>query len=380
MQLWGNKGKSATPCADAFRAAADQLAILESQVAQNTADIKVLQGDNPPQPEPPSDGPVYPVFAPGSFWGEAIPTEVVLHPSSANFAAEFCSQVGTGVGCNVYQYTATLFNPSVSDNPIKVTPFDCFALGWNLPGLEEMWAAVPWPPAAQPSPGTDQEMAIYDPWTDSYYEFWQLQQTAHGWQACRGGGMQHTSENPGIWVGGGGFGAAATGLPFAPGQIKASELQAGKIDHVMGLAVGRAENWETFSWPAQRSDGWNPDHLPNQIPEGLRCRLDPGVAVESLNLHPVAQTIAKAAQTFGFVVWDKTGSTPSLRFENALSRTALGQPDPYPELFNGTPEWQLLKGFPWDRLQWLPFNYGMPVGTRQPPASRPCRINRGKNA
>jgi len=374
--------KTTTPAADAFRAAADALAVMEQQVNQNTADIKKILagGVTPPQPQPPV-GPLYPAFDPFSFWYAEFPAGVQLHPDSAAFTENFCGQARNGVGCNVYQYTATLFNPLPADAPIRVAPFDCFALGWNLPGLDEMWKAVPWPDAAQPSPGTDQEMTIYDANTDSLYEFWQLQQQSNGsWQACRGGRMENVSRNPGMWTGGGGFGAAATGLPFAPGQVRVSELQQGHINHVIGLALGWAENWDIFSWPAQRSDGWNPDGLPHQIPEGLRCRLEPSIDVTRLGLHPVAVTIAKAAQRFGFVVWDKTGSTPSLRFENALSRTAIGEPDPYPALFEGTPEWQLLAGFPWDRLQWMPMHYGMPAGTRQPAPQPPCLTARRNRA
>ena len=54
-------------------------------------------------------------------------------------------------------------------------------------------------------------------------------------------------------------------------------------------------------------------------------------------LHLVAKTIAKAAQTYGFVVWDKGGAI-GLRMQNAKTYTALGQPNPYIALFNGTRE------------------------------------------
>jgi hypothetical protein len=73
----------------------------------------------------------------------------------------------------------------------------------------------------------------------------------------------------------------------------------------------------------------------------------------------VARTIARAAQKYGFVVWDKAGAI-SLRVQNPKSYTALGQADPYAALFNGTPNYALLDGFPWDRLQFLPKDYGKP--------------------
>jgi len=81
--------------------------------------------------------------------------------------------------------------------------------------------------------------------------------------------------------------------------------------------------------------------------------------VDVLNMHPVGKTIAKAAQKYGFVVWDKGGAI-MLRAQNPKSYTALGQPDPYPSLFAGTPTWAILNGFPWGKLQFLPQDYGKP--------------------
>jgi hypothetical protein len=169
--------------------------------------------------------------------------------------------------------------------------------------------------------------------------------------------MSGVSKNPGVWPQR--YGVAATGLPFAPGQITAQELNTGVIRHVMGIALVDAERWAVFSWPANRSDGYNPKNESNRIPEGLRFRLDPRVNVDQLAINPVAKIIAKAAQTYGFVVWDKAGAI-SLRFENPKVYTLNGQPNPYPAIWNGTPTYTLLNGIPWDRLQFLPMNYGKP--------------------
>jgi hypothetical protein len=200
-------------------------------------------------------------------------------------------------------------------------------------------------------------MEIYQPSTDSLWEFWRARQMDGQWQACWGGMMTGVSRNPGIWERR--YGVAATGLPFAPGQITVQELRQGEINHVIGIALVDAEGWAAFSWPANRSDGYNPGKAPNRIPEGLRLRLDPDVDVDALNIPPIAKTIARAAQKYGFVVWDKAGSI-SVRFENPKVYTLAGEPDPYPEIFQGIPSYAVLKGIPWDRLQFLPMNYGKP--------------------
>ncbi len=78
-----------------------------------------------------------------------------------------------------------------------------------------------------------------------------------------------------------------------------------------------------------------------------------------MNLSPVGKIIARAAQKYGFVVWDKAGAI-TLRADNPKSYTQRGQKDPYPELFGGKPSWSILQGFPWDKLQFLPVDYGKP--------------------
>ena len=86
--------------------------------------------------------------------------------------------------------------------------------------------------------------------------------------------MQNVSKSPGIWQRP--YGTTATGLPFLGGQITAEELRQGEIKHVLGISLVDTEKWNVVSWPANRSDGYNPKNAPNRIPEGLRFRLDPG--------------------------------------------------------------------------------------------------------
>jgi hypothetical protein len=302
----------------------------------------------------------YPKFTPTSFWYTPLPNSAPLDPNSANLVAEFQRQFQTyygNVGVNTSAYSAPIYVAPANAPTRQVTVWDCHNNGWTDPQLAQQWAAVPIPSYAQPADGTDSELSIYQPSTDTLWEFWEMQQTAGGWQACWGGRMTNVSANPGIWPAP--YGASATGLPFAPGQVTVDELRSGVINHVIGIALVDAENWDKWSWPADRSDGWNPSGAPNRIFEGQRLRIDPTVNIDALNLGPIATMVAKAGQKYGFVVWDKAGSI-SLRFENPKSLTQAGQPDPYVALFNGVPNYALLYGIPWDKLQFLPVNYGEP--------------------
>jgi hypothetical protein len=299
------------------------------------------------------------IFARDSFWYTPIPAEVPLNPKSAAYVADFQRQkkayYGT-VSINLEGGASPVYVVA-KDAPTTRVTRQC---GGGTPpdaSLDRQWAAVPLPANALPAKGSDSELTVYQPSTDTMWEFWMMHHEPQGWSACWGGRMTEVSRNPGIWPDH--YGTTATSLPFLGGQITADELKRGEIRHAIGIALVDLEKASIFSWPATRSDGKNPDNAPNRIPEGLRFRLDPTIDVEKLNMHPVGKIIAKAAQTYGFVVWDYAGAI-TLRAQNPLADIVAGRPNPYDALFAGTPPYAILEGFPWDRLQFLPFDYGKP--------------------
>jgi hypothetical protein len=274
----------------------------------------------------------------------------------AEFLRQKKAYYGT-VGINTTAYASPVYVAAADTPTVQVREWDCFKKGWQDQGLAEQWAAVPIPAHAEPADGTDMEMTIYQPATDTLWEFWQMRRTNGQWEACWGGRLANASQSAGYFPNR--YGTTATSLPFLGGQIRPEELQRGEIKHALGIALVDCEKWDVYSWPATRSDGYNPEAVPNRIPEGLRFRLDPKVDVESLAMHPVGKIIARAAQKYGFVVWDKAGGI-SLRAQNPKSYTRLGLTDPYPALFKGTPQYAILEGFPWEKLQFLAMDYGKP--------------------
>jgi hypothetical protein len=300
------------------------------------------------------------LFAPSSFWYAAIPANAPLHANSAGFAADFLRQkqayYGT-VNINTREYASPVYVADANAPTVKVSYSNCQKKTHPETALEAQWAAVPVPSHALAADGTDQEMTIYQPATDTLWEFWIARQAGGQWQACWGGKMDHVSTNDGTWTAP--YGTTATGLPFLGGQITAEELARGEIRHAIGISLVETETYTMVSWPAKRSDGYNPNKAANRIVQGARFRLDPTIDVDALNMGQAGKIIAKAAQKYGFVVWDKAGAI-SIRAQNPKSYTALGQPDPYPTLFGGRPSYAVLNGFPWDRLQFMPLDYGKP--------------------
>lgn len=300
------------------------------------------------------------IFAPTSFWYQAIPAKVTLDPNSANLTADVLRQIKAYYGnvtINTTSYASPVYTAAAGAPTSAVQFWDCQGKRYTDSNLVQQWSAVPIPSYAQAATGTDSEMTIYQPSSDTIWEFWEARNQGGVWQACWGGRLQNASKSNGIWPTG--YGTTATGLPFLGGQITAEELQRGEIRHAIGISLVDVAAWNIVSWPANRSDGYNPNNAPNRIAEGQRFRLDPAIDVATLNIHPVAKIIAKAAQKYGFVMWDKAGAL-SLRAQNSKSYTLLGKANPYNALFNGTAEYAVLNGFPWNRLQFLPINYGKP--------------------
>jgi hypothetical protein len=297
------------------------------------------------------------VFASTSFWYQPIPSNAPIHANNANLVKEFNRQRTTWyntVNINTREYTSPVYTVGPEQPKIAIGWNDCQKKGFVEKGFLAQVADVPMPIYAKEAAGTDAEMTIYQPSTDTLWELWQAKKDANGkWIACWGGKITNASKSAGIMPKP--YGTTAVGLPFLGGQITAEELERGEIKHAIGIALLEAEHFNLYSWPANRSDGWNPNKLPNRIQEGQRFRFDPTINVDELNVSRAAKIIFKAGQKYGFVVWDRAGAL-SIRAQNISSYPV----NPYPALFNNIAPHDVIKNLPWNRIQFMPLNYGKP--------------------
>ncbi len=246
---------------------------------------------------------------------------------------ENAERVGPWINTDQYSVPVYTVGPT--------TPLQHVTLDVDVPSLQAEFDAVPVPAGAQPAAGVDGHMTIYQPSTDTLWEFWVARQAQDGWHARWGGRITRVSTNPGYFEAP--FGATATGLPLLGGLITVDELRRGKIDHALAIAVPNTAS-DAIAWPAQRSDGEAAG--PNAIPEGTFFRIDPALDLSTLGLPPAALAIARAAQRYGIVVRD----TSSCVVFYAEDPTSLGG-DPYGALFEGLYPNQVLEDFPWHALQ-----------------------------
>jgi hypothetical protein len=300
-------------------------------------------------------------FGPTSVWRQSIRSAPTAGNSAAlvaNLARQAASQYGGVAAFNNGAYGETYYTVGATQGRVDVRWDDCQHKGYTPPGLlgpGGQFTSVPIPSDARPSTGTDHALSIYQPATDTLWAFWITVQRSDGWHACWGGRIDRASTSPG-WFGKG-FGVSATGLAPQGGTVNIKDVQAGSINHALALQVVTAASWTNLSWPAQRSDGSST--AADAIPEGTRFRLDPRVNVDALRLSPVAAMIARAAQTYGFIVTDRAGCVSIVAEDGGPAQAATGV-NPWKASLGGVASYAVMAGFPWASLQALPKDYGKP--------------------
>jgi hypothetical protein len=334
-------------------------------------------------------------FSPTGPWNAPVPANPPLEPNSTQMVSYITSVIAqkTAEGggrpyINTTSYSTPVYRvgPSTPKQPIKIEPGDkthqqVLQNAINLNG------GVPFPAGAEPAPGTDGHIVVYDDTSKKLYEFWHASSPSMNnltcttlpwknlqpcyrdskWHADWGGIMDQTDTDPGwfsnqSWSGipqdqGWNWGATATSLPLLGGLITFDDLNSGVIRHAL---AGAFYNSCGAYWvaPAQRHDG--NDTNANCLPEGTKLQLDPSYNVDADSNPPLTKAVERAAQTYGIIVRDNTGGSFGFYGEQPITTP----PNPYREgpgvggvdngnkgYFGGLEAWQLFENFPWSRLR-----------------------------
>jgi hypothetical protein len=240
-----------------------------------------------------------------------------------------------------------------SDQPTVRVTLDAGA--WAT-SLQQALENVPMPPNAIAAAGPDMHLTVWQPSTDRLWDLFKARKLDDGWHASFGGATSSVSTFSGYysdasWPGlsHSYWGATATSLPVIAGTMRISELRNGVIPHALALNIPFARP-TVYSYPAQRTDGTSSD--PAAIPEGAHFRLDPTLDLSKLNLPPMTRMMAEAAQRYGMIVRDQTGWAVAV-FGEDPTPTGTNPYDGPTGFFRGWQPSDLMKAFPWDRLQLL---------------------------
>lgn len=299
------------------------------------------------------------LFAADSFWNEPLDDGAEIDPMSRSLVSDMVSEIRRerrlGIGPWVASATAStpLYIVPREQPRVRVTLGDTGVAGAGA--LQRAFAAVPIPAAAKPATGTDAHLTVWQPSTDTLWEFWKAAKHRDGWHAAWGGAMRDVADNPGYYgpsawpAATTNWGATASSLPLIGGVMLLSELRTGRADHALAINIPFPRRDE-FSWPAQRTDGDGP---PDALPEGARLRLDPTLDLDQFRLPRFTRIVAEAAQRYGMVVRDQTHHATSLFAEDWTphhGKSPFLGPDGF---YGGLTPLELLSLFPWERLQVL---------------------------
>jgi hypothetical protein len=273
-------------------------------------------------------------FASKSIWNRRLPARMPIDLRSRELVGELRRQVDqAGVWINTDKYSAPVYRVRRSQRRVPVK------LDSPNPSLQLALNAVPIPPRTTPAAGSDKHLVVWQPSTDTMWEFWVARKEGDGWHAGWGGRMRGASRSPGFFPAP--FGATATGLPLVGGLLRPSEVRRDDVRHALSFSLPETRAG-VFRPPATRTDGQVP--RATAIPEGTRFRLDPAVDLARLHLPRPTHAIAEAAQRYGMIVRDKGGAV-TLYGEDP--RTAGS----WTSALGGLSPDQVMQRFPWDRLQ-----------------------------
>jgi hypothetical protein len=298
----------------------------------------------------------FPFFSSTSFWNAPPAGDSALDPSSAKLLGALKTEVarelaaGNGPWINTTDYSVPLYTVPADHPTVRVKLVSQF----YAPALQSAWSEVPMPPGARPSGGSDRTLVVWQPSTDRLWEFWKLAHGTGGWSAAWGGAMHNVTSNwgaygPAAWNGASRtWGASASSFSIAGGLITLKDLQRGRIDHALALAVPNTRA-AVYAAPARRTDGTSAS--PASLPEGAHLRLDPNLNLAALQLPWLTSMIAEAAQRYGIFIRDKAKVAHFFAQDPRPTGT-----NPYAGeagYFEGESPAQLLSSFPWDHLQVL---------------------------
>ena len=286
-------------------------------------------------------------FASSSIWNKQLAPDTPLAANSSSLVAQLQHQVTSfGSWINTSSYSTPVYTVSRSQKRVPVS-LHTENTSLSARDLTKVFrAGVPIPVDARPAPGTDRDLVIWQPSSDTMWELWVAERSGAGWSADWGGRMLHVSHNPGYFTYPTDWGTAATSLPLLGGIMRISDLRAGHIDHALAISIPEARKY-IYAAPAQRTDGKLDS--PEAIPEGTRFRLDPKLDIAKLGLPPLTRMIAEAAQRYGLIVRDQSGSVAMYAEQNT---DPSGNPYSGADgLFDGQSPKALLQAFPWSRLE-----------------------------
>lgn len=241
-------------------------------------------------------------FPKGSIWSTPLGSQPRVDPASTARIQYFVAHSVVNPSMSLRRYGWAVVNSTASDPSysVRCVIYACPDVG-----------RVPIPRGAQPDPGSDGHLAVFDPIRRVEWDFWVSHCPDDCAEAGAGNKMSTALLNPH-------GGANASGFPGLAGIVHPEEIIRGRIDHP--LVFGMPDVGRGFVCPAVRGAGSETDPL--ALPEGTLMQLDPSVNVAALPLPRWEKVIARALQRYGMYLEDGSGNL-QIGSENPVNRGDL---------------------------------------------------------
>lgn len=165
-------------------------------------------------------------FAASSVWNRPLGRKVALAPDSARLVTEPQRQVRcAGAWINTNQYSVPIVTVRARQPAVRVR------LDPSCAPLARDFSRVPVPPTPSPLRAGDHHLVVWQPSSNTMWEFWLMHRRRGGWHARWGAELSHVTRSAGIVPAP--EGATASGLPLVGGLMTIADLHAGRIDHAL---------------------------------------------------------------------------------------------------------------------------------------------------
>ena len=261
-------------------------------------------------------------FSDDSFWNQPIAKNVEVDARSSYWISLLeRDPSGENIGLNIHNYTIPIYEVNSKEVPfqkVQQTPHNIkngkiHTLYGHASEFDSL--GIPIPDFVKAAAGNDKHLAIVDWEANRAWDMFLLEQLDDkSWTSATG--MTYLLDGSGVFkhsdfdvklnesIHGYGPGVAA-GTPIIAGVIRYDEVMSGEIRHKLSGGL-RFVAFQQYVFPASWTDG----NFKGGIPEGATIQLDPNLDLSQFHLTKGELVVAKALQTYGFVVIDfSEGST-----------------------------------------------------------------------
>lgn len=279
------------------------------------------------------------LFSKTSVWNKPLKSNAALDPSSGRRVGELVRQVkkhDSWINTDKWSTRFYVVGKNAKRSKVTITQGCC-------DDLKAASRSVPVPSNARPASGSDGHITIYQPSSNTLWEYFRFGGSAGNWNANYGGVIRNVSGSNGVVAK---HGASASNLPIIGGTITIAEARRKVIPHALAMSV--PEQFPGWVPPAKRTDRNPsvPSGIPEntQIPMGARFRLPASLNIDKQPWPALTKAMARAAQRYGIVVRDKSGS---VTFYGEAPKSG----DPWKSIYGGRQPSYFVDRFPWDKLQ-----------------------------